>query len=374
MLRKRTAVAAAARRFCSTSSQQQPDVIIIGAGVIGSSCALQLARKGYRTLNLDKGAAVGSGSTSYSSGNLRTMYTALTSTKFADEGYRFWQSWSEQLQHTAGDGDLAVFRQCGGGVIWTDAATTFLESCYTNHNELGLPYEVWDREELQSRIPVFDLTSYYPPRRIDDPLFGTPSKSTQVHGAGYFPQAGYVSDPMLAASNLMTAAQATGRASVRYNAAVASIDLASGALVPWPLSLCRAWLLAVVLCHACRSGHLRLLWSSPPSSMRNAGGTGGEPRVSGVTLSDGETISAPIVLNVGGPHSSQVALYMHACITAAYLSSLHSSHLLFLVWFSSSLLSRALAYVASALYTSLSLSLSLARSLARLLADHRHGF
>jgi heterodisulfide reductase subunit A-like polyferredoxin len=49
------------------------DVIIIGAGVIGNSCALQLNRKGYRTLNIDKGPAAGSGSTSYSSGNLRSM-------------------------------------------------------------------------------------------------------------------------------------------------------------------------------------------------------------------------------------------------------------------------------------------------------------
>lgn len=57
----------------SATAADSYDVIIIGAGVIGNSCALQLNRKGYRTLNIDKGPAAGSGSTSYSSGNLRSM-------------------------------------------------------------------------------------------------------------------------------------------------------------------------------------------------------------------------------------------------------------------------------------------------------------
>lgn len=60
-------------RALSSNNGSSYDVVIIGAGVIGSSCALQLNRKGYRTLSIDKGPAAGSGSTSYSSGNLRSM-------------------------------------------------------------------------------------------------------------------------------------------------------------------------------------------------------------------------------------------------------------------------------------------------------------
>jgi sarcosine oxidase subunit beta len=246
---------AAARRVLA-GSRPAYDVVLIGAGVIGSSCALQLARKGFRTLNIDKGPAAGSGSTSYSSGNLRTMYTALTSTKFADEGYRFWQSWPEQLQ-AADDRGFATFRKCGGGVIWTEAAAEFLDKCYANHDQLGLPYEVWDRAELKRRMPVFDLTSYHPPRRIDDPDFGTPSDSHRVHGAGYFPNSGYVSDPMLGAGNLAAAAQATGNATFMFNSEVKSIDKRSG-------------------------------------------------RISGLTLGCGQQIAAPVVVNVAGPHSAQI--------------------------------------------------------------------
>lgn len=39
------------------------DAIIIGAGIIGASIAFELAKKGYRTLNVDKLSAAGAGST-----------------------------------------------------------------------------------------------------------------------------------------------------------------------------------------------------------------------------------------------------------------------------------------------------------------------
>jgi sarcosine oxidase subunit beta len=234
------------------------DVIIIGSGVIGNSCALQLNRKGFRTLNIDKGPAAGSGSTSYSSGNLRSMYTALTSTMFADEGYHFWQGWADNLGLPSDTNTgIAQYRESGGGIIWTTASSGFLESCYVNHDHLGIPYEILDSADLVKRFPVFDTTAYYPPRRIDDPLFGTPSDEHRFYGAGYFPQAGYVSDPMLAANNVMSAAKATGRSEYLFNTEVKSIDKTNG-------------------------------------------------RVSGVTTADGDKIEAPIVLNVGGPHSAQI--------------------------------------------------------------------
>ncbi len=49
-------------------SSETADAVIIGAGIIGSSIALQLARKGVRVTVLEKNGSVGSGSTSYSSG------------------------------------------------------------------------------------------------------------------------------------------------------------------------------------------------------------------------------------------------------------------------------------------------------------------
>jgi glycine/D-amino acid oxidase-like deaminating enzyme len=42
------------------------DVVVIGAGVVGSSIALELARSGRDVLVLDKGGGAGLGSTSAS--------------------------------------------------------------------------------------------------------------------------------------------------------------------------------------------------------------------------------------------------------------------------------------------------------------------
>ena len=92
-----------------------------------------------------------------------------------------------------------------------------------------------NRAELEKQVPFFDLTCYYPPRRIDDPDFGTPHDSDRVEaraasclplspavssrcrarradrhvvlwqGAVVFPNSGYVTDPMLATQNLQQA-------------------------------------------------------------------------------------------------------------------------------------------------------------------------
>jgi sarcosine oxidase subunit beta len=50
------------------------DAVIIGAGVIGCSIALALARKGYSTLNVDRLPAAGYGSTSSSAAIIRPYY------------------------------------------------------------------------------------------------------------------------------------------------------------------------------------------------------------------------------------------------------------------------------------------------------------
>ena len=39
------------------------DAIIIGAGVIGTATAFEMAKRGYRTLSLDRNSQIGHGST-----------------------------------------------------------------------------------------------------------------------------------------------------------------------------------------------------------------------------------------------------------------------------------------------------------------------
>ena len=70
------------------SSQKSPDVIIIGAGVIGCAIALGLRRAGLETLNLDALPAAGYGSTSHSSAVIRPFYSHVTARKRSGQ-FRF---------------------------------------------------------------------------------------------------------------------------------------------------------------------------------------------------------------------------------------------------------------------------------------------
>ena len=121
-------------------------------------------------------------------------------------------------------------------------------------DDVGIPYERFDAPELRRRFPGLDVGCYFPPKRVDDPAFG--DEATRELTAFYNAGSGFIDDPMLAAHNLANAALANG-AEFRFRVAVTAID-------------------------------------------RRA------DRVTGVTLSTGERISAPVVVNVGGPHSGQL--------------------------------------------------------------------
>lgn len=50
------------------------DVVVLGAGVIGASCAVHLARAGLRVTVIDRGAGPGAGSTARATGGFRAQY------------------------------------------------------------------------------------------------------------------------------------------------------------------------------------------------------------------------------------------------------------------------------------------------------------
>lgn len=52
----------------------RPDAVVIGAGVIGASCAVHLAHAGLRVTVIDRGAAPGAGSTARATGGFRAQY------------------------------------------------------------------------------------------------------------------------------------------------------------------------------------------------------------------------------------------------------------------------------------------------------------
>jgi len=229
------------------------DAIVIGAGVIGSAVGYELAKKRLKTLNLDKLPAAGYGSTGASCAIIRTFYSTIDGCAFAYEGVHYWRRWAEYLG-VEDERGFAKYHETGVLVLTAGDAKR-LELIRRNMAAVGITIEEWDAKTLKKKLPIYDLACYAPAKRPEDAGFGEPTGG-EIHGAVYFPDGGYVSDPQLAAHNLQRAAEAAG-STFRFNAEVAAIRRENG-------------------------------------------------RVAGVTLSDGVAIDAPVVVNVAGPHSARV--------------------------------------------------------------------
>lgn len=229
------------------------DAVIIGAGIVGTAVAFELARRGWRTLSVDKGPVAGYGSTSNSSSIVRFSYSTFAGVSVAWEGMHYWTDWESYLEAPDESG-LITFEQCGMAILLT-GDDEHADKVVRLWDQLGVPYEKWTKEELGGRMPILDLGAYGPPTRPDDDVFWEEAP-TQLHGALFSPDGGYINDPQLACHNLQRAAEAKG-GTFRFNAEVTEI--------------------------------------------KHAGN-----QCQGVTLADGTVIHAPVVVNVAGPHSSQV--------------------------------------------------------------------
>ncbi|HEU5036585.1 MAG TPA: FAD-dependent oxidoreductase [Nocardioides sp.] len=188
------------------------DTVVIGAGVIGSAIALELARAGHEVVVLDKGTGVGFGSTSASSAIVRFHYSTFTAVAAAWEARQLWADWAGHLGHPDPDG-LATFHRTGMLVLG-DGTPPHLD-------EAGVPWEMWDPDEVGRRVPELDTGRYGPPVPVDDPAFFEDARGRL--GGSYTPDAGYVDDPRLAAANLAAAARHHG-ASFLVRREVVGID------------------------------------------------------------------------------------------------------------------------------------------------------
>ncbi len=235
----------------SERSRANADAVVIGAGVIGAAVAFELARGGRSVVGVDKGPAPGAGSTSASSSIIRFSYSTPDAILTAWESAAMWRSWADHLGVVDPDG-MARFLRTGNLIFCTTGydGSRIMELW----EELGIPFERFDAEQLRRRFRGLDVGRYYPPKRIDDPAFA--ADATGELTAFYNDDSGYIDDPMLSAHNLAHAARVNG-AELRFRTEVTAIEQAGG-------------------------------------------------RVTGVQLSTGDRISTPVVVNVAGPHSGLV--------------------------------------------------------------------
>ena len=229
------------------------DVVVIGAGVIGSAIALELQRQKKKTITIDANPEAGHGSTSGSCAIVRMHYSTLDGTALAWEGYHYWRDWEACIGGRDPRG-MADFLETGCLVMQTEA-NRMLRNHVENSDKLDIPYEVLDNRQILERLPFYDLRSFSPARRLDDKEFGA-SNGGRVSGGVFWPKAGYVTDPKLSAQNLQWGADQLG---AKFMFSSVAVDFL-------------------------RSGD----------------------RICGVQLADGTTIECQAVINVAGPHSAMI--------------------------------------------------------------------
>lgn len=226
------------------------DAIIIGAGIIGTPIAYELAQKGYKTLSIDRLGEAGSGSTGNSCAIVRAHYSTEDGVAMAYEGFKYWEDWENYLGGVKDERGLAKFMNTGSVLLKSQGHDW--EKVVGHYRAIGVEFEEWSIPKLKKMIPVYSTYEYWPVRRPEDPEFFT-EPTDELEGAVYCPGGGYVNDPQLSTHNVQRAAEAKG-SEFLYNAQVVQI----------------------------RSENNRVL---------------------GVTLKDGMQIDAPVVVNAAGPHS-----------------------------------------------------------------------
>lgn len=232
---------------------QPKSAIVIGAGVIGSSVAHQLAKSGWSVTVIDKANGPGEGSTSSSSAVIRFNYSTIAGVSLAWESFHQWKIWQEHLGAT---GDEVLAKIVNTGVVMLEVPVIDSAKTAMLFDTCGITYEIWQAEQLKEHLNGIDPGKFWPPKRLDDADFF--SDATQLLGAIYTRDGGYINDPHLAAINLASAAKRHG-AKFRFKEKIVAIIKS-------------------------------------------------QSQVKGVTLASGEEVFADVLVNVAGPWSSAVNL------------------------------------------------------------------
>jgi len=230
---------------------KKTDAIIIGAGVIGSAISFELAKRGYKTLNIDKLPTSGYGSTSNSCAIVRASYSTWDGVAMAYEGFFYWDDWENYLGVKDERGMIKYMKT--GSILIKLQGEDHSKKSLKFFKEIGVEHEIWDLEKLKEKMPIYSHDQFDGTTRPDEDDHFWENTGKKIEGAVFTPGAGYVSDPQLSSHNLQVATESHG-GEFLFNCEIVEIRQEKG-------------------------------------------------KVLGVTLKNGEKIDAPIVVNVAGPHS-----------------------------------------------------------------------
>jgi len=177
-----------------------PDVVVIGAGVVGCSVAWHLATLGAgRVLVLDRGQ-IGNGTSAMSSGILRTHYSVPQNVELAQRSWRFFDRFAEHLDDPEASAGLV---KCGYLIVAPEGEKVApLRESLAAQAARGIAVELLDARAAREKLPI---------ARFDDAAL-----------VGHEPEAGFA-DATLTATSFARAARRRG---VVFREGVAATGLA----------------------------------------------------------------------------------------------------------------------------------------------------
>ena len=193
---------------------QSFDAIVIGAGVIGCSVAYHLAHFGAKRVLVVDRTQIGAGTTSQSSGILRTHYTVAENVELAKASWRVFKDFAEYVGDAEASAGLV---QCGYLIASPDGPRlAALREGLEGQRRQGIAVHELDARQASELLPI---------ARFDDAAL-----------IGYEPDAGFA-DPYLVASAFAKAARRRGvkiveglevHALLHDNGRVVGVDTAQG--------------------------------------------------------------------------------------------------------------------------------------------------
>lgn len=219
------------------------DIVIVGGGILGTAIAFQLARRGVTEIViLEQGMGPGEGSTGASSAICRHRYSHPNTIALARDGISAYRNWSEFL----GLHD-PIAHYHAHGMLWLSPPQAGWAAIEAERlSALNVAAEVLSDEDVLKRFPAVNPCSIAPD------LEGGIEHTCSGHGAPHLfePDGGYM-DPVDALQDLQRAARARG-VTLHFQKDVVAVGTSGG-------------------------------------------------KVSSVHCMDGDTISAPCIINAAGP-------------------------------------------------------------------------
>lgn len=160
------------------------DIIIIGAGIMGSATAFELARRGLKVALLDK-KGVGAGGTGQSSAIIRQHYSKELTARMAKYSLGVFQNFDDEVGGECG------FTQSGFLLVAAAKDLAGLKANVALQQKLGIQTKLIDQETIHELMPAL--------------------KTSDLVAAAYEPESGYA-DPYLTVTSYANAAKREGTA------------------------------------------------------------------------------------------------------------------------------------------------------------------